>query len=206
MQAQLLLFNFYLNGRLHALSSFYEKTVWMDIKFLDGSVFKNRIWTEFRFTTHPYFTVLMFINCLKFPILCLRWSRNASTFISPQLIQCLAKTWMYLAAKHSPRLCIYSQPTLHSHLWMTAVVLGLQWVDLAVELSFCLLVFSNLHTQHSNRLTSRATTQTSPHTPRQLVMAKNDFYVFWPSIWNLSQFDPKFNRQTPTRHTPINGH
>jgi len=26
----------------------------MDVKFLDGSVFKNRIWTEFRFSEHPY--------------------------------------------------------------------------------------------------------------------------------------------------------
>jgi len=190
---------------MHFLVSMRKSSKWISnfwmVRFL-----KTESELNFGLPHNPTFTVLMFINCFKFPILCLRWSRNASTFISPQLIQCLAKTWMYLAAKHSPRLCIYSQPTLHSHLWMTAVVLGLQWVDLAVELSFCLLVFSNLHTQHSNRYTSSATTQTSPHAPRQLVMAKNDFYVFWPSIWNLSQFDPKFNRQTPTRHTPINGH
>ena len=34
--------------------SFYWKTVWTDVKFLDGSVLENRIRTEFRFSTHPY--------------------------------------------------------------------------------------------------------------------------------------------------------
>jgi len=33
--------------------SFCRKTVWTDVKFLDGSVFKNRIWTEFRFSADP---------------------------------------------------------------------------------------------------------------------------------------------------------
>jgi len=32
--------------------SFYRKTVWTDVKFLDGLVFLNRIWTEFRFSVH----------------------------------------------------------------------------------------------------------------------------------------------------------
>jgi len=34
--------------------SFYGKTVWTDVKFLDGSVFKNRIQTKFQFSAHPY--------------------------------------------------------------------------------------------------------------------------------------------------------
>jgi len=32
--------------------SFYQKTAWTDVKFLDGSVFKNCIRTEFWFSAH----------------------------------------------------------------------------------------------------------------------------------------------------------
>ena len=38
--------------------SFYWKTVWTDVKFLDGSVFENRIRTEFRFSAHPYWKLI----------------------------------------------------------------------------------------------------------------------------------------------------
>jgi len=37
--------------------SFYQKTVWTDVKFLDGSVFRNRIRTEFRCCAHPHLLV-----------------------------------------------------------------------------------------------------------------------------------------------------
>jgi len=51
MQVKLLLVTFYLNGRLHAV--FIGKpSEWMS-KFWDGSVFKNRILTEFWFLHIP---------------------------------------------------------------------------------------------------------------------------------------------------------
>jgi len=40
--------------------SFYQKTIWMDVKFLDCSVFRNRIRTEFWFSAHPYLPVKLY--------------------------------------------------------------------------------------------------------------------------------------------------
>ena len=52
MQVKLLSVNFYLNGRLHAVSIGKPSE---HVKFLDGSVFKNRTQTKFQFSARPYF-------------------------------------------------------------------------------------------------------------------------------------------------------
>jgi len=52
MQVKLLLFTFYLNAGLHAVS--VGKPPERMSKVLDGSVSKNQIQTKFRFSTHPY--------------------------------------------------------------------------------------------------------------------------------------------------------
>ena len=56
MQVKLLLITSYMNGggRLHAVQcSFYRKTVWIDVKFLDGSVLKNECEPNFGFPHIP---------------------------------------------------------------------------------------------------------------------------------------------------------
>ena len=45
--------------------SFYRKTIWMDVKFLDGSFFKNRIRTEFRLSAYPF----LWYGALTYPFL-----------------------------------------------------------------------------------------------------------------------------------------
>jgi len=60
MQAKLLLFTFIW---MADCVQFLLDTIWTDVKFLDGSVFKNRIRSEFRLSAHPY---LLLTNSLHY--------------------------------------------------------------------------------------------------------------------------------------------
>jgi len=60
MQVKLLLLIFYLNGRLHAVSV-RKLSERMSILWT-VRVFKDRIWSKFRFSAHPYYLGLYYLG------------------------------------------------------------------------------------------------------------------------------------------------
>jgi len=106
MQVKLLLFTFYLNGRLHAVV--IEKLSEQMLKFWTVWFFKNRIRTEFWFSANPYHVVKSALSCLETSRLkwwrvpwavlrhldtsgkkCLELSQGVSTQVVKRALSCL---------------------------------------------------------------------------------------------------------------------
>ena len=68
---------------LQIAQSYSRKTIWMDVKFLDGSVLKKRIQTDFWFFPTPLVIYLSFssFQCLDHPERCEQSINNCSVFV-----------------------------------------------------------------------------------------------------------------------------